>query len=333
MYLLAVYLAPIAGILKMNIAGMVFKAKTTGVEVKVYKSELMTATWMRVARGNQLTLKVKGGNMVTFDNFRTAQKEQMMEFMKENFEKATVSTEEPSVCGWNWGNTLVHGSYMRMMVKDKCAFEIPLSAIEAAQSASKHEASVQFEIEEGSNAQQLESMRFHFTAPPDDEIEDESRPDQFVKEIMAKIDVTDASESIAKLDDIMCMTPRGKYDFEFFPTHLALHGKTFDFKVLYTSIVRMFLLDKPDQATNFFVLQVRTQRAFSATRWVHLETDGSNNRSSAFCMIFLALHCRLSYHSTFFKRPIMRVVSDYSLRLLLLLWWMFSVSHPSDESC
>ena len=36
---------------------------------------------------------------------------------------------------------------------------------------------------------------------------------------------------MASFKEVMCMNPRGKYDFELFPSHVLLHGKSADFKI------------------------------------------------------------------------------------------------------
>ena len=50
---------------------------------------------------------------------------------------------------------------------------------------------------------------------------------------------------------------RGRYDIKLYPTFLQLHGKTFDYKIPYTTILRLFLLPHKDGRQMFFV--VRTQ--------------------------------------------------------------------------
>ena len=61
--------------------------------------------------------------------------------------------------------------------------------------------------------------------------------------VLEKADVIQAKGSaITQLFKVQCLTPRGRYDVRIYPTFLHLHGKTFDFKLTYTSIIRLFLL-------------------------------------------------------------------------------------------
>ena len=54
-------------------------------------------------------------------------------------------------------------------------------------------------------------------------------------------------------EEVLVLTPRGRYDVDMFPEFLRLRGKTYDYKILYTSISRLFLLPKDDQHVLFIV--------------------------------------------------------------------------------
>ena len=52
----------------------------------------------------------------------------------------------------------------------------------------------------------------------------------------------------------MWLLCRGRYDIKMYPTFLQLHGKTFDYKIPYTTILRLFLLPHKDGRQMFFVV-------------------------------------------------------------------------------
>ncbi|PPQ80406.1 hypothetical protein CVT25_001719 [Psilocybe cyanescens] len=58
---------------------------------------------------------------------------------------------------------------------------------------------------------------------------------------------------ILSFDEILVLTPRGRYDMDMFPEFLRLRGKTYDYKVLYQSVARLFLLPKDDQQVLFIL--------------------------------------------------------------------------------
>ena len=56
-----------------------------------------------------------------------------------------------------------------------------------------------------------------------------------------------SGEPIAELgEDIgTFLVPRGRYAIELYPSFMRLIGKTYDFKVAYKSVARMFYLERP----------------------------------------------------------------------------------------
>lgn len=64
-----------------------------------------------------------------------------------------------------------------------------------------------------------------------------------------------AGETLVSFDEVLVTTPRGRYDIDMFPTFLRLRGKTYDYKVLYTSITRLFLLPKFDENHIQFIVR------------------------------------------------------------------------------
>jgi structure-specific recognition protein 1 len=56
---------------------------------------------------------------------------------------------------------------------------------------------------------------------------------------------------ILSFEEVLVLTPRGRYDMDMFPTFLRLRGKTYDYKIVYQSISRLFLLPKDDQQVLF----------------------------------------------------------------------------------
>ncbi|RYY32052.1 hypothetical protein EON62_05875, partial [archaeon] len=56
-----------------------------------------------------------------------------------------------------------------------------------------------------------------------------------------------SGDAVAEFDEDVgqFLVPRGRYAIELYPTFMRLVGKTFEFKVAYKSIARMFMLPKP----------------------------------------------------------------------------------------
>ena len=62
-----------------------------------------------------------------------------------------------------------------------------------------------------------------------------------------------SGDIILSFEEVLVLTPRGRYDVDMFPDFLRLRGKTYDYKIVYSSISRLFLLPKDDLHILFIV--------------------------------------------------------------------------------
>lgn len=77
----------------------------------------------------------------------------------------------------------------------------------------------------------------------------------FHQNVLSKADIIQATgDAILSLQEVPSLTPRGRYELKVYPTFLQLHGKTFDYKIPYNSILRVFILPHPDGRQMFFVV-------------------------------------------------------------------------------
>eukprot|EP00357_Protocruzia_adherens_P021998 CAMPEP_0115021330 /NCGR_PEP_ID=MMETSP0216-20121206/30818_1 /TAXON_ID=223996 /ORGANISM="Protocruzia adherens, Strain Boccale" /LENGTH=393 /DNA_ID=CAMNT_0002393657 /DNA_START=359 /DNA_END=1540 /DNA_ORIENTATION=- len=88
----------------------------------------------------------------------------------------------------------------------------------------------------------------------EEEKEDEPN-EKFRKEIVTRARLgTYAGEAIASLADLQMITPRGKFTLDMFNTFLKFHGSSYDYRIEYSNITKMFMLDKPDNLHMMFVI-------------------------------------------------------------------------------
>ena len=119
--------------------------------------------------------------------------------------------------------------------------------------SNKNELSLTFHQNEDANALTMMECRFHM--PMADENSDPAA--EMAAMITSRADVLEAKGSaFMTLPSIQCLTPRGRYDVKLFDKFLHLHGATHDFKLTYTSIIRLFLLPHKDQRQVFFVIAI-----------------------------------------------------------------------------
>ncbi len=79
---------------------------------------------------------------------------------------------------------------------------------------------------------------------------------EFYKNVMSHADIISVEgDAICTLTELNCLTPRGRYDVKFFTDFVDLHGKTFDYKIPYDHILRLFLLPHKDNRQMYFVVR------------------------------------------------------------------------------
>ena len=114
------------------------------------------------------------------------------------------------------------------------------------------------------------SLRFHIpTTGTDIEVD---AAEEFIQKVLAKADVISASDAdaICTLTELNCVTPRGRYDVKFFTDFVDLHGKTFDYKISYDHIQRLFLLPHKDGRQMYFVIAIDPPMKQGNTRYPFL---------------------------------------------------------------
>ncbi|GAA5820920.1 hypothetical protein JCM11251_001876 [Rhodosporidiobolus azoricus] len=77
-------------------------------------------------------------------------------------------------------------------------------------------------------------------------------------------------ESFCTIGDVLCVTPRGRFDIDIYPDFMRLRGKTYDYRVTYTQIQRLFLLPKPDDIHSQLVVNIDPPIRQGQTRYPYL---------------------------------------------------------------
>lgn len=256
----------------------------------------------RVARGYQLRINLESDSEDTRDNFDGFRQDEYdsVANMVRDFYDSTVEQVEVSTRGWNWGKAEIEDADVRFYVKDKLAFEMPVDKIANSNIAGKTEVSMEFvhadsqqpDANTGSSSgangvkpkkgrpDQLVEMRLHVPGLVQNDAgsgdeggdeEEETAANAFHNAIKRKADIGQvAGDGLIVFKEVLVLTPRGRYDVDMFPTFLRLRGKTYDYKVLYQSIHRLFLLPKPDDVHVQFVIGLDPPIRQGQTRYPYL---------------------------------------------------------------
>jgi structure-specific recognition protein 1 len=88
--------------------------------------------------------------------------------------------------------------------------------------------------------------------------------------IKTRTETGTVSEAIVDFAELLCLTPRGRFQVSMHSSFLRLRGKSHDYKILYASIKRLFLLPKPDDLHWLFVVALDPPLRQGQTRYPHL---------------------------------------------------------------
>jgi structure-specific recognition protein 1 len=148
-------------------------------------------------------------------------------------------------------------------------FELPLNEVNNSNIAGRTEVSLEFHSSKKPVKGQDEMVEIRFFVPgqaskardsnagsdAEEEEDDEVTAAQaFHDAIKEKAEIGQATgNSIISFEEVFVATPRGRYDVDMFPDFLRLRGKTYDYKIAYTSISKLFLLPKDDLRISFIV--------------------------------------------------------------------------------
>jgi structure-specific recognition protein 1 len=88
----------------------------------------------------------------------------------------------------------------------------------------------------------------------EDDVDDVSAAQAFHEAIKEKAELGHVSgDMFPSFEEVLMLTPRGCYDVDMFPDFLLLRSKTYDYKIVYMSISRLFLLSKDNLHILFIV--------------------------------------------------------------------------------
>ncbi|KAH9936566.1 structure-specific recognition protein-domain-containing protein [Fomitopsis serialis] len=280
-------LSPELGKFRIAASGMAWKGEESEKMVAMSSGDIKWAQWLRVARNYQLRVGLKDRSREVFDGFGREDHEKLAQLLKQHF-SVTLETKEVSFKGWNWGVTDFQGQDLAFLVSNKTSFELPLSEVANSNIAGRTEVSLEFAPPSGSKKSkgapdEMAEIRFYVpgtvnrergsdagSQKSDDEEEEISAAQAFHDAIKEKAEIGQvAGDLILSFEEVLVLTPRGRYDVDMFPDFLRLRGKTYDYKIMYTSISRLFLLPKDDQHV-LFILSLSTPIRQGQTRYQYL---------------------------------------------------------------
>ncbi|XP_018496026.1 FACT complex subunit Ssrp1, partial [Galendromus occidentalis] len=207
--------------------------------------------WQRLAGAYGLRIQTKNPSLYRFGGFQNDERGKLREFFKE-FYNLDMKTKEFSLTGRNWGTVNFDPVVLSFDIDKVPAFEIPLAYVSNC-STSKNEVTLEFQPNDDAPSCMME-MRFYVPTDPNPDVD---AVEAFKANVMSGAGITQATgDAIANFNGVQCLTPRGRYDIKIFTTFIQLHGKTFDYKIPVSTILRIFLLPHKDGRRMHFVLSL-----------------------------------------------------------------------------
>ncbi|KAL7674050.1 hypothetical protein ACOME3_000333 [Neoechinorhynchus agilis] len=172
-------------------------------------------------------------------------------FMRRNYE-IEMNEMLRSVKGADAGVFDLEFAYnsMRFMVDQKLGFEIPLDQVNSCDLCSKNETVIKFRPRQQDPC--LVEIRFSI---PQGGGGDEERMERY-RQKLTRLASAEVTESICDVPQMSFMVPRGKYDMKLVKDFVDLHGKSFDYKIMYNQIAMVFILENPLKRHVYFAFKL-----------------------------------------------------------------------------
>ncbi|EGT44584.1 hypothetical protein CAEBREN_28220 [Caenorhabditis brenneri] len=255
------------GTFKFDIDSFSFKGDRGKKSVKVQTHDIDEVRFQKLGNKPGIRFALLDGGAHRFGGFKDTDLENIKEFVKTHWQMEIHNTEL-FIKGWNYGQANVKGKNIEFAWENTPIFEIPCTNVSQCV-ANKNEAVLEFHQNENSQVSLME-MRFHMPVDPDDEDEID-KVEEFKKAVLAYAGLeAETEQPITLLSDILCTTPRGRYEIKVYPTSIALHGKTYDYKIPVKTINRLFLVPHKDGRHVYFVLSLNPPIRQGQTRYSYL---------------------------------------------------------------
>ncbi|KKK26816.1 structure-specific recognition protein [Aspergillus rambellii] len=275
---------------KLAESGLGWRPAGGGDTFTLDSSNIGAAQWSRAAKGYELKILSRSSGVIQLDGFDQEDFERLSKAFKIWY-GINVESREHALRGWNWGKAEFAKAELAFNVQNRPAFEIPYSEISNTNLAGRNEVAVELALSADANdanskpagstknrgrkaaagPDELVEMRFYIPGTAvktekglkDDntdeengeEGEEQNAANLFYEILMEKAEIGDvAGDTFATFLDVLHLTPRGRFDIDMYESSFRLRGKTYDYKIQYSSIKKFFLLPKNDDTHTLIVL-------------------------------------------------------------------------------
>ncbi|ETV76651.1 hypothetical protein H257_09140 [Aphanomyces astaci] len=270
------------GALVLSKTGLVWRSRQTEAQKKVAKDDIADMRWCAVgARHCHVKVTTKAGKaVVRFTELKVADVKAICKYVEDVW--GHIVDEETLACsGHNWGQLAVQGDTLNFVAHNQrgggggvgVVVELPLGLIAQCALPSKTELEFQFHDDNtvAGDEEALVDMRVYVPAAATGGVT--TLAERLKNEIVDRANIRHVTgNAIVELDDAKgtFVTPRGRYAIDLFASFMRLHGKTYDYKILYANISRCFLLQLPSSTNMAFVISLDEPIRQGKQRYPHL---------------------------------------------------------------
>ncbi|KAL4992772.1 FACT complex subunit pob3 [Aspergillus falconensis] len=293
---------------KLAETGLGWRPSGGGDTFTLDSSNIGAAQWSRAAKGYELKILSRSSGVIQLDGFDQEDFERLSKAFKIWY-GINVESKEHALRGWNWGKAEFTKAELAFNVQNRPAFEVPYSEISNTNLAGKNEVAVELSLSVDPNGSkpvgstknrgrkaaagpdELVEMRFYIpgtAVKTENGIKEENADEKdgeeggengeeqnaanlFYELLMEKAEIGDvAGDTFATFLDVLHLTPRGRFDIDMYESSFRLRGKTYDYKIQYSSIKKFFLLPKNDDTHTLIVLGLEPPLRQGQTRYPFL---------------------------------------------------------------
>ena len=249
-----------------------------GTSHQMNKDDVTSVQWSLLGTTAHLRVMLKSdGKALRFEGFKKQDKTNLKEFLSET---CGVDLEDLAVScsGENYGDVVLEdaGEEFSMEVggDGKSGFTIPFEDIAQCVNPMRNEVEIHLHEADTVAGDHETVSQLRLYVPPGDAAADAESPAQSLfSRILdrAKVDKV-TGEALCTFPETVgtFLQPYGRYRIEMYQSFLRLYGKTYEYKVMYKSINRLFLLEKPDQQHVAFVISLEDPVRQGNQRFSHL---------------------------------------------------------------
>ncbi|EEA06186.1 FACT complex subunit SSRP1, putative [Cryptosporidium muris RN66] len=241
-----------SGIFKASKDLFGWKNRRTNATYHYKPDEISAVQWIRVGNednSHQLRLFLKEKkDCIYFTGFRSLDFPIIEKHFK-TYYNIIIKEFSVNTQGSNWGNAIIENDTFCIKNDDKILMYIPTTQINQIALPSKSEMVLEFSGETNSeeNDDKLVEIRFFIPNIDQNETDNSSKVELLRNQLtlLSGIGSSGSVDKVCRWNDIHLIVPRGRYEIEVLVNSMKLHGKSFDYTILYQSISRMFLLPRP----------------------------------------------------------------------------------------